>query len=55
MDPGFYPKNRLMLARTCQKLGRDGEAREWRARCLRSEARTPEDAETLEEAEKLKV
>jgi len=50
MDPGFYPKNRLLLAMACAKVGRVEEARTWRERCLAAPARTPEDEQTLKEA-----
>ena len=53
MDPGFYPKNLLMLAKSCAKLGRGEEAAAWKARCLAATAKTPEDEETLKEAAKL--
>lgn len=55
MEPGFYPKNLLLLATTCSKLGRTADAKAWLSKCLSAECRTPEDEETLEEAKKLKV
>ena len=48
MDPGFYPKNLLLLAQACAKLGRKPEAEAWRAKCLAATARTPEDEQTPE-------
>jgi len=55
IDPGFYPKNMLLLAQTCARLGLKQEATHWHSRCLASKARTPEDEETLAEAAKLKL
>ena len=52
MDPGFYPKNLLMLAQAYSKLGKKAEATEYRRRCLAAKALTPEDEETLRQAEK---
>ena len=54
-DPGFYPKNHLLLARSCDKLGKKEEARMWRERCLAQEVRSPEDEETLRQAAELKL
>jgi tetratricopeptide (TPR) repeat protein len=55
MEPSFYPKNQLLLAQACARVGRKDEAREWLTRCLGSVACTPEDQETLREAAKLKI
>ena len=55
MQPGFYPKNLLMLAIAYQKLGRTAQAASWRARCLQAKPMTPEDLATLTEAEKLRL
>ena len=55
MEPGFYPKNLLLLARTCARLGRKEEAREWLDKCLAARPRTPEDEETLKEASSVKL
>jgi len=55
MDPGFYPKNQLLLAQAYAKLGRKEEAKEWLASCLASTPRSPEDDETLKEAAKVKI
>ena len=55
IDPGFYPKNHLLLARSCDKLGKEEEARMWRAHCLAQEVRSPEDEETLRQAAELKL
>ena len=54
IDPGFYPKNLLMLAQAYSKLGRRTEAAEWHRKCLAASVLTPEDAETRKEAEKFK-
>jgi len=54
-DPGFYPKNMLLLAQTCARLGLKDEAKHWHARCLACKPRTPEDEETLAEAARLKI
>jgi hypothetical protein len=51
---GFYPKNMLLLAQTCAKLGRKDEAKAWREKCLAQPARTPEDEETHALAAKFK-
>ena len=53
MEPGFYPKNQLLLAQTCARLGRADEARAWLAKCRAATPRTPEDDETLRDAAKL--
>ena len=55
MEPGFYPKNLLLLAQAYGKLGKSAEAKGWLAKCLAAEAKTPEDEETLKEAAKLKL
>ena len=54
-QPGFYPKNQLLLARACSKLGRTDDAREWLRKCLAATPSTPEDEETLKEAAGLKL
>lgn len=51
MDPGFYPKNLLVLAQAYAKLGKKTEAAEYRLRCLASQSKSPEDEQTLKEAE----
>ena len=55
MEPGFYPKNLLLLANTCAKLGRTTEAKAWLEKCLAAKQVTPEDEETVAEARKLKL
>lgn len=54
-EPGFYPKNQLLLAQAYAKAGNKGEAKAWLDRCLAADAKTPEDQETLAEAAKLKI
>jgi len=55
IEPGFYPKNLLLLAQTCAKLNRLPEAREWLQKCRDAPLKTPEDEETLSQAAKLKI
>jgi tetratricopeptide (TPR) repeat protein len=55
MDPGFYPKNLLLLAQAHARLGRKDEAKEWLGRCLAATPRSPEDEATLAEAKKLQL
>jgi len=55
MEPGFYPKNLLMLARCCDCMGDKEEARVWRQKCLASQIKTPEDKITIAEAAALKI
>lgn len=55
MDPGFYPKNLLLLAQACARAGKTAEAKAWLAKCQAATPRTPEDEETLEQARKLKL
>ena len=52
IDPGFYPKNLLLMAMAHAKLGHKAEAEQWRQRCLAAKPRTPEDEQTRKEAEK---
>ena len=54
-ESGLYPKNMLLPAQTCARLGLKDEAGHWHASCLKCTARTPEDEETLAEASKLKL
>ena len=54
-EPGFYPKNQLLLAQAHAKAGRKVEAKAWLDRCLAATPKTPEDQETLQEAAKLKL
>ena len=54
MDPGFYPKNLLLLAQTYARLGRKAEAEALRLKCLDAIPTSPEDEETQREAAKLK-
>ena len=53
-DPGFYPKNQLLLAQALAKLGKKAEAQEWLDKCLASTPKTPEDEQTLKDAAKIK-
>ena len=55
MEPGFYPKNLLLLAQACAKLGRKADAEAWLSKCLAAKPQTPEDRATLAEASKLKL
>ena len=55
MDPGFYPKNMLLLSMALSKIGRKAEAVAWRNECLAAKPCTPEDVETINEAQKLKL
>ena len=55
LEPGFYPKNLLLLAQANAKLGRAAEAKAWLAKCLTAKANTPEDEETLKLAQALKL
>ena len=55
IEPGFYPKNLLMLAQAYKSLGNTAEAREWQAKCLNAVAHSPEDEQTLTAAAKLKL
>ena len=55
IEPGFYPKNQLLLAQACSRAGRKEEAKAWLAKCLASPAKTPEDEETLKEARALRL
>ena len=55
LEPGFYPKNLLLLAQANAKLGRAAEAKAWLAKCLTARAKTPEDEETLKLAHALKL
>ena len=55
MDPGFYPKNLLMLAQAYAKMGKVEVAKEWLSRCLAAKPGTPEDEQTIAEAQKLKI
>jgi hypothetical protein len=40
---GFWKKNQLMLAKTCQQLKRKDEAKDWIAKCLALPVKTSED------------
>ena len=55
MSPGFYPKNLLLLAMACSRSGMKDEAKEWLAKCKAAKVATPEDEETLKEANALKL
>lgn len=55
MDPGFYPKNLLLLASAYHKLGQIDRAQHYLAKCKAAKARTPEDHETLRQAEALRI
>ena len=55
IEPDFYPKNKLLMAQACAKLGRKEEAQKWLESCRRSTPKTPEDEQTLAEAAKLKL
>ena len=55
MEPGFYPKNLLMLAHAYSKLGQKEAAKQWLERCLAASPQTPEDEETLKQAKALKL
>ena len=54
-EPGFYPKNLLMLAHAYSKLGQKEAAKQWLERCLAASPQTPEDEETLKQAKALKL
>lgn len=55
MEPGFYPKNLLLLAQSYAKLGKKAEAKAWLDKCLAATPKTPEDDETLQEAKKVRL
>ena len=55
MDPGFYPKNLLLLAQAHAKLGNSEQARAFLDKCKAAPPKTPEDEETLKQAMALKL
>ena len=55
MDPGFYPKNLLLLAHAYHKMGQIERAQYFLQRCKAAKVRTPEDQETMKLAEAAKI
>jgi tetratricopeptide (TPR) repeat protein len=55
ITPGFYAKNRLMLAQCCVAMGRKAEAKKWLAECLATTSADADDDAALREAAKMRV
>jgi hypothetical protein len=53
LEPGFYKKNAQMIASTYARLGKQAEAKEWKAKALAMPTKTLDDEEAHSQALKL--
>lgn len=53
LEPGFYLKNRVMIAKTLIKMKKPAEAKPWLEKALSMKVNNPDDEAASKEAAKL--